>query len=591
LSRRLLLLLAAVILLRAPFLDQPVQGDDIYYLAGAQHAQIDPLHPTHTRYVFLGDLVDMRGHPHPPLNAWILGVLLFLFDDVNEVAFHTAYVVFSLIAVGAMWALARRFSPKPVWATLLFMAVPAFVINGNSFESDTPFLAFWMAGVALVVLDRPAWLAAAALAAAALTAFQAIFLTPILCVHAWLYRRNSPRAWLLAFVPPLVIGGWQLWEWTSSGSLPAAVLGGHLTKYGFQAIQNKINNALALSVHALWMIFPLVWIPAAARIGKERNRDILFLVAWTGLFFAGAIVVFFAGSARYLLPMAAPLALLASRAPVRWLAAGFAIQFCISIGLAIVNKQHWTAYREFAESLKPQADGHRVWINGEWGLRFYLEEIGGLAMRSGQAVRPGDIIVSSALGYPANFTTGGGTLTRLVEREIRPRIPLRIIALDTRSAYSTVKNGFWPFDISTGPIDLVRAGLLVERQPTLQYVPMNSPEAEQHLVSGVESLEEGRYRWMGSRAVLVVKSPPAARPVSASIFIPQQAAARTITLAVDNYEVASKSVNAPGAYVIESGPIMPAAKTATITITVDKTFHAPNDRRELGAVLSGAGFR
>jgi hypothetical protein len=591
LSRPLLLLLAAVILLRAPFLDQPVQGDDIYYLAGAQHAQIDPLHPTHTRYIFLGDLVDMRGHPHPPLNAWMLGALLFAFGDVNETAFHSAYVIFSLIAVGAMWALGIRFSPKPVWATLLFIAVPAFVINGNSFESDVPFLAFWLAAVALVVLDGPLWLAIAALAAAALTAFQAIFLTPILCVHAWLYRRNSPRAWMLAFVPPLVIGGWQFWEWSASGSLPAAVLGGHLTKYGFQAVRNKINNALALSVHAVWMIVPLVWIPVAARIRKERSRDILFLLAWAGVFFVGAVVVFFAGSARYLLPMAAPLALLASRAPVRWLAAGFAIQLCLSLGLATVNKQHWTAYRVFAEALEPQARGHRVWINGEWGLRFYLEELGGLAMRSGQAVRPGDIIVSSALGYPANFTTGGGTLTRLMEREIRPKVPLRIIALETRSAYSTVKNGFWPFDISTGPIDRVRAELVVEREPTLEYVPMNSAEAEQHLVSGVESLEEGRYRWMGGRAVLVVKSPPAARPVSASIFIPQQAAARTITLAVDNREVASKTVNGPGAYVIESAPVAPTAKTATLTITVDKTFNAPNDRRELGAVLSGAGFR
>ena len=74
-------------------------------------------------------------------------------------------MVFSLIAAWAMWSLARRFSPQPLWATLLFMAVPAFVVNGNSLETDLPFLAFWMAAVALFCAGR-LWWAAVAMAAA-----------------------------------------------------------------------------------------------------------------------------------------------------------------------------------------------------------------------------------------------------------------------------------------------------------------------------------------------------------------------------------------------------------------------------------------
>ena len=78
-----------------------------------------------------------------------------VFGDVKEVPFHAAYIVFSLIAVWAMWSLARRFSERPLWATLLFIAVPAFVVNGSSLEADLPFLAFWMAAVALFC--RAAW--------------------------------------------------------------------------------------------------------------------------------------------------------------------------------------------------------------------------------------------------------------------------------------------------------------------------------------------------------------------------------------------------------------------------------------------------
>ncbi|HSW48769.1 MAG TPA: hypothetical protein VLH09_01280, partial [Bryobacteraceae bacterium] len=80
---RVLVVIAAVLLIRLPFLNQAIQGDDVYYLAGAQHAQIDPLHPNHARYVFAGDEVSMLGHPHPPLNVWCLAGLLALLGDVH----------------------------------------------------------------------------------------------------------------------------------------------------------------------------------------------------------------------------------------------------------------------------------------------------------------------------------------------------------------------------------------------------------------------------------------------------------------------------------------------------------------------------
>src|SRR5579871_5248203 len=106
---RLALVLAVVLFIRLPFLNQAIQGDDVYYLAQAEHAQIDALHPNHVPYVFLGDRVDLRGLPHPPFNAWFLGLLLAAAGDIHEVPFHAAYILFSLIAALAMWSLARRF--------------------------------------------------------------------------------------------------------------------------------------------------------------------------------------------------------------------------------------------------------------------------------------------------------------------------------------------------------------------------------------------------------------------------------------------------------------------------------------------------
>src|ERR1700721_3901763 len=116
-----LVVVLVVFALRLPFLHQAVQGDDPYYLYGAEHALIDPLHPSSARYIFQGDLVDMRGHPHPPLNSWTLAVPLAVLGDVREAPFHFLYILFSLIAALAMWSLAPRFCERPLLATLVFM--------------------------------------------------------------------------------------------------------------------------------------------------------------------------------------------------------------------------------------------------------------------------------------------------------------------------------------------------------------------------------------------------------------------------------------------------------------------------------------
>ena len=186
----------AVLLIRLPFLNQAIQGDDVYYLAAAQHAQLDPLHPNHTRYVFMGKMVDMQGHPHPPFNAWYLAALLAVTKEIREIPFHAAYILFSLIAALSMLSIARRFTGKPLLATLLFIAVPPFFVNGNSLESDLPFLAFWMLAIAAYLSDRP-WMAAGAAVVAALCAYQAILLTPILFFAPAPFKRRRNWAAIL----------------------------------------------------------------------------------------------------------------------------------------------------------------------------------------------------------------------------------------------------------------------------------------------------------------------------------------------------------------------------------------------------------
>jgi hypothetical protein len=585
-NKGLLLIVGVVLLIRLPFLNQAVQGDDHIYLKEASHALVDPWHPSDVRDVFLGDVVDLRGHSHPPLNAWVLAGLLAVFGDVREVPFHAAYILFSLIAVLAMWGLARRFSPHPVGAVLLLAAVPAFVVNGGSLESDLPLLAFWLAAVALFCAGRLGW-AAAAMALATMAAYQAVLLTPILAVWVWQHRRRDWAAWLTVLTPAVTVVAWQVFMRQTTGAMPAAVLSGYFTHYGFQALQKKLASTLMLGIHSWFLVFPLL-IPPAAMLAwrKRRDPDTQFLLAWIGIFFAGAAVIFFAGSARYLLPMAAPVAILASRLRVRWVALGFAAQLALGLGLAAENYEHWEATRQFALSLRAETAGRRVWVDDDLGLRYYMEAAGAVPLTRGQTVKPGSIVVWSEMARSVPVTAPHVTVARA---EVRPGVPLRLIGIESRSGYSDVSRGFWPFGISTGVVDRLEAVRIVERHAELSYLPMNAPEAKEQIVSGLFGLENDSFRWMSGRAVLALKSPAAPGPVSVAFTIPENAPGRRVTILVDGREVCAETYAGPGTYT-QKCAARPAGAVAMVEIRVDKTFSAPGDQRELGAVVTGVGF-
>jgi hypothetical protein len=576
---------AFVILVRAPFLNQAIQGDDFYYLAAAEWAQVDAAHPHHAQYVFLGVPMDMRGHPHPPGNAWLLGALLAALGDIREVPFHVAYLGLSLLAALSMLSLARRFVPeRALEATLLFCAVPAFLVNGNSLEADLPFLAFWMLSFALALGGHMA-AAALAIAACSLMAYQSVVLIPILGWWLWRQGELKKHGWVLA-VPVALIGGWTLFERLTSGAMPVAVLNQHFHTYGLQRVEMKLKSAAALCGHLAVMFTPIgLW-----ALLRKRHW---FLTAWVALFFAASLALFFAGSARYLLPLAAPFAIIVAlyykdRPALIWTC--FTLQLALGLGLAWANYDHWDGYRRFVEEARKTTAGRRVWVNGEWGLRYYAEAAGALPIVRGQVLRPGDFVIDSALAERIPFTTGGGQLVEQMRQVITPPLPLRIIGLGVKSGYSSVGFGLRPFDITTAPADVVTLSVITVRAPELEWLPMTSKAAEWQLVSGVYTLENGQWRWMGPRAVLLVKAPPEAKPVAADIYIPDMAPGRVVTLAVDGKEVARLNVEPGKTYRIESAPLKPAGATAALTLAIDREFQAPGDGRKLGMIVTGAGF-
>jgi hypothetical protein len=471
---------------------------------------------------------------------------------------------------------------------------------------------------------------------ASLAAFQSAALVPVLAAYLLIRRSRWWPAWAVLAVPVAVLAGWQFWERQTGGVLPASVLSGYFQSYGLQQWTAKLRNAAALTVHSAWLVFPLLAAVAFYRVPKRVALGILaataalaivdpnplfwaswglgalvlvvcaraaaktddpddrFLAAWIVLFFLIALVIFFAGSARYLLPVAAPVALLVTRRLAKrpiLIAGGLVCGLALSLALAEVNYQHWDGYRRFAATLRAEIARQRTWINGEWGLRYYAESEGALPLLRSTALGVGDLVLTSDLG--AFAPPSGAPRKLLAAQVIASRLPFRLIGLGSRSGYSTAAAGLRPFDISEQPIDRVRAEVIAERQPTLVYLPMNAPEAEYHIVSGLGNLESGAWRWTTARrAVVALKAPNRPLAIEATFSIPGNAPARHIQLMADDRVVAEATFPGPGEYTLRStSPVPASAGLVSVALVLDQTFRAPGDERDLGVVLKGIGFR
>jgi len=142
-----------------------------------------------------------------------------------------------------------------------------------------------------------------------------------------------------------------------------------------------------------------------------------------------------------------------------------------------------------------------------------------------------------------------------------------------------------------GAIDRVRAEVVVARQPTLEYLPMNVPEADSQIASGIYQLEENRYRWTAGRAVVLLKSPSQPTPLSVTFFLSPVTPARRVALWLDGVLLIERTYAAPGLYTLTTPPVTPKQTVASVAFTVDKTFSPPGDQRVLGVILSEIGFR
>ena len=222
-ARSLAILAAATIACLLPGINKAFCVDDPLFLWAAAQIQAHPLD-------FYGVDVNWYSVPqplydvmkNPPLAAYyIAGAAQIV--GWSEPALHTVFLLPAIGAIWGTWFLARLLCGRPVWAALLGLATPAFLVSSSNVMCDTMMVCLWTWSIAVWVggvrLNRIPLLAIAALliGAAALTKYFAIALIPLLGVYTVLQRRRPTwqLCWLL--IPVGVLAAYQFWTWQHYG--------------------------------------------------------------------------------------------------------------------------------------------------------------------------------------------------------------------------------------------------------------------------------------------------------------------------------------------------------------------------------------
>ena len=262
----------------------------------------------------------------------------------------------------------------------------------------------------------------------------------------------------------MTLAAWQLFERLTTGRRAGRRARGYFATYGFQTLAAKLRSALdALRSTPAGSSFPPLLPPAAILAWRKRrdpdthlparlDRHLLRAARWSSSSPAPRATCCRWPRRSRCWPRACPAA--------GWRPA-FAIQLALGLALAAANYQHWDGVPPVRASLRCPTETTASGSTAIGACATTSKQQGGLPLRKDAATSgPGDIVVTSELGYRVEFNTPSSRSSR-PPRSARP-CRFRIIGLESHSGYSTVAKGFLPFEISTDLVDRVRAVQVVE---------------------------------------------------------------------------------------------------------------------------------
>lgn len=294
----------------------------------------------------------------------------------------------------------------------------------------------------------------------------------------------------LAVIRPSSDGGWSRWPHKTRSILAFCGGGGLVTAFWpYLVLKKREFPALASAFAVVFFIFLPTWDAISVR-SVDRLTGILFSAGtllgflrlawfmdrgrgwalWSGWTLGGLLLlILYPSVVTRLVAFTIPPLIFASaealesgwssRRLERLYAASFCGVMAISIAAAAVDHRYAAAQKEVAEEVRRMyiAKGAKVWFTGHWGLQYYLEQAGAVALdrrRGGwDQAKPGEVVVSPLVN--AEIIRPGKPLRSNVRTlQADSAVPLRLMSAGgCQGGFYTSVWGFLPFCLSLEPVD------------------------------------------------------------------------------------------------------------------------------------------
>ncbi len=190
----------------------------------------------------------------------------------------------------------------------------------------------------------------------------------------------------------------------------------------------------------------------------------LVLAFWFGGILLSCLLLFYSGSARYVLLALPPSIIVITGGIESRLKHGYLpLPFCVliiactliySVPVSYADYEFAETYRDKTRELcaKYQGEGKKVWFTGEWGFRHYMTENGAVIIpRNSVDAETGDIIIKPYLASPWVTLYDGNEYCRLVEQvPAGAGQPLRILDFSSHAGFYSSGWGLLPFSWTSG---------------------------------------------------------------------------------------------------------------------------------------------
>ena len=219
-----------------------------------------------------------------------------------------------------------------------------------------------------------------------------------------------------------------------------------------------------------------------ARRRKGDRDDGLLLGGWLLVGAAGVMFFHNFASARYLLPLALPTAILVARTAEEFSSgkriaqATAAIQFAIGAALCVADARFVAAQAEVAEVVLAEAAAAGAapgLFEGEWSFRWRMEQAGWRHRRPGEAIPPGGWLAISAESAGARGDRAGLLPRRAVDSA--DRFPLRVVDPGAGIGLYAETLGPFPFGLGRGPLAEASIFVAPAVEPAAPAAPVPAP--------------------------------------------------------------------------------------------------------------------